>query len=291
MILQSIRISVFVFAVSIVANAQNFQARIADLDEKAAELQRRLHENELRLQRHSDVMEQAQARLKAFQAGEKLPPSLVLPVIQREPASSTGKAPSPTHSLPKHGIPGQQLHSPISPSHLESSRARTYYFQIFSGFVIPNKAQIHSSGYAPENNLAEYENGYSAGAGAGVDFGNWRMGLELSHRSYENSESGKGHAELNALMINGGWELGFLDSNVFYLGVGLGPSLVKIQRPPGYWSYNKNLFAYQLATGLGHRFTESLSARFGYKYFSTASTNDFEPHGSHALEVVLEIDL
>ena len=122
-------------------------------------------------------------------------------------------------------------------------------------------------------------------------YSHWRMGMELSHRSYDNSESGKGHAELNTLMINGGWEIGFWESNIFYLGVGLGPSLVKIQRPTGYWSYNKNLLAYQLGTGLGHRFTESLSGRVGYKYFSTASTSDFDPHGSHALEAVLELDL
>jgi opacity protein-like surface antigen len=279
MIMQSIRISVFLFAVSIAANAQSFQERIADLDEKAAELQRRLHENELRLQRHSEVMEQAQARLKALQAGEKLPVRLKIPA-----------APPPI--APKQRLPNKQTYTPIPTRHVEISKNNTYYFQIFSGYVMPNNAHIHSGGRVPpENKVADYENGYSVGAGAGIDFGNWRMGMELSHRSYDNSESGKGHAELNTLMINGGWEVGFWESNVFHIGVGLGPSLVKIQRPSGYWSYKKNLLAYQLSTGLGHRFTESLSGRFGYKYFSTASTNDFDPHGSHALEAVLEIDL
>jgi len=292
MIMQSIRISVFLFAVSIAANAQNFQARIADLDEKAAELQRRLHENELRLQRHSEVMEQAQARLKALQAGEKLPPRLKIPAAPPEPAHSTGKTPAPPPIAPKQRLPNKETYTPIPTRYVEISKNNTYYFQIFSGYVMPNNAHIHSSGRVPpENKVADYENGYSVGAGAGIDFGNWRMGMELSHRSYDNSESGKGHAELNTLMINGGWEIGFWDSNVFYIGVGLGPSLVKIQRPSGYWSYKKNLLAYQLSTGLGHRFTESLSGRFGYKYFSTASTNDFDPHGSHALEAVLEIDL
>ena len=279
MIIQSIRISVFVFAVSIAANAQNFQARIADLDEKAAELQRRLHENELRLQRHSEIIDQAQARLKALQAGEKLPPRIKTPA-----------APPPI--APKQRLPNKQTYTPIPTRHVEINKNNTYYFQIFSGYVMPNNAHIHSSGRVPpENNVAEYDNGYSVGAGAGIDFGNWRMGMEMSHRSYDNSESGKGHAELNTLMINGGWEIGFWESNVFYLGVGLGPSLVKIQRPSGHWSYNKNLLAYHLGTGLGHRFTESLSGRFGYKYFSTASTSDFDPHGSHALEAVLELDL
>jgi hypothetical protein len=284
--MQSIRISAFLFAVSIAANAQNFQVRIADLDEKAAELQRRLHENELRLQRHSEVMEQAQARLKALQSGEKLPVRLKTPAAPPEPVHSNGKTPAPPPIAPKQRLPNKQTFTPIPTRHVEISKKNTYYFQIFSGFVMPNNAHI-----PPENNVAEYENGYSVGAGAGIDFGNWRMGMELSHRSYDNSESGKGHAELNTLMINGGWEIGFWDSNVFYLGVGLGPSLVKIQRPPGYWSYNKNLLAYQLGTGLGHRFTESLSGRVGYKYFSTASTSDFDPHGSHALEAVLELDL
>ena len=286
MIMQSIRISVFVFAVSIAANAQNFQARIADLDEKAAELQRRLHENELRLQRHSEVMEQAQARLKALQAGKKLPARIKTPAAPPEPVHSNGKTPVPPPIALKQRLPNKQTYTPVPTRHVEISKDNTYYFQIFSGFVMPNNAHI-----PPENNVAEYESGYSVGAGAGIDFGNWRIGTELSHRSYDNSESGKGHAELNTLMINGGWEIGFWDSNVFYLGVGLGPSLVKIQRPPGYWSYNKNLLAYQLGTGLGHRFTESLSGRFGYKYFSTASTRDFDPHGSHALEAVLELDL
>ena len=292
MIIQSIRISVFVFAVSIAANAQNFQARIADLDEKAAELQRRLHENELRLQRHSEVMEQAQARLKALQAGEKLPARLKTPAAPPEPVHSNGKTPAPPPITTKQRLPNKQTFTPIPTRHVEISKENSYYFQIFSGYVMPNKAHIHSSGRVPpENNVAEYDNGYSVGAGTGIDFGNWRIGMELSHRSYDNSESGKGHAELNTLMINGGWEIGFWESNVFYLGVGLGPSLVKIQRPSGYWSYNKNILAYHLGTGLGHRFTESLSGRFGYKYFSTASTSDFDPHGSHALEAVLELDL
>ncbi len=292
MIMQSIRISVFLFAVSISANAQNFQARIADLDEKAAVLQRRLHENELRLQRHSEVMEQAQARLKTLQAGEKLPLRIKIPAAPPEPIHSSGKTPKFPAITPKRRPPVKQTYTPIPAGHMEIRSHKTYYFQIFSGYVMPNNAHIHSSGRVPpENNVAEYDNGYSVGAGAGIDFGNWRMGMELSHRSYDNSESGKGHAELNTLMINGGWEIGFWESNVFYLGVGLGPSLVKIQRPSGHWSYNKNLLAYHLGTGLGHRFTESLSGRFGYKYFSTASTNDFDPHGSHALEAVLEIDL
>jgi opacity protein-like surface antigen len=284
MIMQSIRISVFVFAVSIAANAQNFQARIADLDEKAAELQRRLHENELRLQRHSEVMEQAQARLKALQAGKRLPPRIKIPAAPPEPTPSVGNTPAPPPIAPKQRPLDKQTYNRPSPTKYMVVRSqKTYYFQIFSGYVIPNKAHIHSTG------VAEYENGYSVGAGAGIDFGNWRMGMELSHRSYDNSESGKGHAELNTLMINGGWEIGFWDSNVFHLGVGLGPSLVKIQRPAKpLQSYN---FAYQLSTGLGHRFTESLSGRFGYKYFSTASTSDFDPHGSHALEAVLELDL
>ncbi len=290
MIMQSIRISVFLFAVSIAANAQSFQERIADLDEKAAELQRRLHENELRLQRHSEVMEQAQARLKALQAGKKLPVRLKIPAAPPEPAHSTGKTHAPPPIAPKPRLPNKQTYTPIPTRHVEISKNNTYYFQIFSGYVMPNNAHIHSGGrVSPE--VADYDNGYSVGAGAGIDFGNWRMGMELSHRSYDNSESGKGHAELNTLMINGEWEVGFWESNVFYIGVGLGPSLVKIQRPSGYWSYKKNLLAYQLSTGLGHRFTESLSGRFGYKYFSTASTNDFDPHGSHALEAVLEIDL
>ncbi|MFP6893393.1 MAG: outer membrane beta-barrel protein, partial [Opitutales bacterium] len=269
--MQSIRISVFLFAVSIAANAQNFQERIADLDEKAAELQRRLHENELRLQRHSEVMEQAQARLKALQAGEKLPPRLKIPAAPPEPAHSTDKTPAPPPIAPKQRLPNKQTYTPIPTRYVEISKNNTYYFQIFSGYVMPNNAHIHSSGRVPpENKVAEYDDGYSVGAGAGIDFGNWRMGMELSHRSYDNSESGKGHAELNTLMINGGWEIGFWESNVFYLGVGLGPSLVKIQRPPHVaWSYKKNLLAYQLSTGLGHRFTESLSGRFGYKYFST----------------------
>ena len=286
MIIQSIRISVFAFVTSIAANAQNFQARIADLDEKASELQRRLHENELRLQRHSEVMEQAQARLKALQAGEKLPARLKTPAAPPEPVHSNGKTPAPPPITTKQRLPNKQTFTPIPTRHVEISKKNTYYFQIFSGFVMPNNAHI-----PPENNVAEYENGYSVGAGAGIDFGNWRIGMELSHRSYDNSESGKGHAELNTLMINGGWEIGFWETNVFYIGGGLGPSLAKIQRPSGYWSYNKNLFAYQLSTGLGHRFTESLSGRFGYKYFSTTSANDFDPHGSHTLEAVLEIDL
>lgn len=292
MIIQSIRISVFVFAVSIAANAQNFQARIADLDEKAAELQRRLHENELRLQHHSEIIDQAQARLKALQAGEKLPPRIKTPAAPPEPVHSNGKTPATGPRTPKQRLPNKQSFSPIPTRHVGINKDNAYYFQIFSGYVMPNNAQIHSSGPLPhENKVAEYDNGYSVGAGAGIDFGNWRMGMELSHRSYDNSESGKGHAELNTLMINGGWEIGFWESNVFYLGVGLGPSLVKIQRPSGHWSYNKNLLAYHLGTGLGHRFTESLSGRFGYKYFSTASTSDFDPHGSHALEAVLELDL
>jgi opacity protein-like surface antigen len=292
MIRKSIRISVLAILTAATTNAQNFQQRIADLDEKAAELQRRLHENELRLQRHAEIMEQAQARLEAIKAGENLPPRIKIPAAPPEPIHSSGKTPKFPAITPKRRPSDKQAYTPIPAGHIKIRSHKNYYFQIFSGYVMPNNAHIHSSGRVPpENNVAEYDDGYSVGAGAGIDFGNWRMGMELSHRSYDNSESGKGHAELNTLMINGEWEVGFLDSNVFYIGVGLGPSLIKIHRPSGHWSYNKNLLAYHLGTGLGHRFTESLSGRFGYKYFSTASTNDFDPHGSHALEVVLELDL
>ena len=73
------------FAVTFAANAQNFQQRIADIDEKAAELQRRLHDNELRLQRHAEIMEQAQLRLKALQASQSLPPKSKIPSAPPEP--------------------------------------------------------------------------------------------------------------------------------------------------------------------------------------------------------------
>jgi len=290
MIRKSIRISVLAIVTAVTANAQNFQQRIASLDEKATELQRRLHENELRLQRHAEIMEQAQARLKALKAGEKLPPRIKLPAAPPEPIPSVGNTPDPPPIAPKPRPHKQAYNRPSPTRYIEVRGQKTYYFQIFSGYVIPNKAHIHSSGHmSPENKVADYENGFSVGAGAGIDFGNWRMGTELSHRSYDNSESGKGHAELNAIMINGEWEIKFWDSNIFYLGAGLGPSLVKIQQPAKpLRSYN---FAYQLSTGVGHRFTESLSGRFGYKYFSTASTSNFDPHGSHALEAVLELDL
>jgi opacity protein-like surface antigen len=292
MIRKSIRIAVLAIVTVATTNAQNFQQRIADLDEKAAELQRRLHENELRLQRHAEIMEQAQARLKAIRAGEKFPARIKIPAAPPGPIHSSGKTPKFPAITPKRIPTDKQTYTPIPAGHIRIRSHKTYYFQIFSGYVMPNNAHIHSIGRVPpENNVAEYDDGYSVGAGAGIDFGNWRVGMELSHRSYDNSESGKGHAELNTLMINGEWEVGFLDSNVFYIGVGLGPSLVKIQRPSGHRSYNKNLLAYHLGTGLGHRFTESLSGRFGYKYFSTASTSDFDPHGSHALEAVLELDL
>ena len=286
MIRKSIRISVLAIVTAASTNAQNFQQRIADLDEQAAELQRRLHENELRLQRHAEIMEQAQARLKAIKAGEKLPPRIKIPASPPEPIHSTGKTPEFPPITSKQRPPDRQTYTPIPAGHIKIRSPKAYYFQIFSGYVMPNNAHI-----PPENNVAEYDEGYSVGAGAGIDFGNWRMGMELSHRSYDNSESGKGHAELNTLTINGGWEIGFSESNVFYIGVGLGPSLFKIQRPSGSRSYNKNLLAYQLGTGLGHRFTESLSGRFGYKYFCTASASDFDSHGSHALEAVLELDL
>ena len=81
----SIRISAFAVIATIAAHAQNFQQRIANIDEKAAELQRHLHENELRLQRHAEVMEQAQARLKALQAGENLPPRVKIPAAPLSP--------------------------------------------------------------------------------------------------------------------------------------------------------------------------------------------------------------
>ena len=285
MIRKSIRISVLAIVTAASTNAQNFQQRIADLDEQAAELQRRLHENELRLQRHAEIMEQAQARLKAIKAGEKLPPRIKIPAAPPEPIHSTGKTPEFPPITPKQRPPDRQTYTPIPAGHIKIRSHKTYYFQIFSGYVMPNKAHIHSTG------VAEYENGYSVGAGAGIDFGNWRMGMELSHRSYDNSESDKGHAELNTLMINGGWEIGFWESNVFYIGVGLGPSLVKIQRSAPAKPLRSYNFAYQLSTGLGHRFTESLSGRFGYKYFSTASASDFDSHCSHALEAVLELDL
>ncbi len=282
MIRKSIRISVLAIATVLTANAQNFQQRIADLDEKAAELQRRLHENELRLQRHAEIMQQAQSRLKALKAGEKLPPRINIPAVPPEPVRSTGQTNGPPSIAPIRRTPERQTYNTPIPTRRVHS-PKTYYFQIFSGYVMPSNAHIHSAG------VAEYENGYSVGAGTGIDFGNWRMGMELSHRNYDSSESGIDHAELNAMMINGGWEMEFWDSNIFYLGAGLGPSLVKIQRPADPLRSYK--FAYQLSTGLGHRFTESLSSRVGYKYFSTASDNDFDPHGSHTLELVLEIDL
>ena len=295
----SIRIFAFAFTVASVASAQNFQQRIADIDEKAVELQRRLRENEIRLQRHAEIMEQAQVRLKALQAGESLPPRVKIPAAPPEPTPKTVPptpiAPTPAPQPRPIPVPasietrGSTIYTPSH--HKARHEPRDYYFQIFSGVVVPGKVNIPKDGSVTRNPKADYDNGYSIGAGAGIDFGNWRLGLELSHRSYDDSQSDWGHAEVNALLANVGWELDYWESNVFYLGLGLGPSLAKIQRASGKWSYRDTLLAYQIATGLGHRFTEGLSGRLGYKYFSTANGDGFERLYSHGVEAVLEFDL
>ena len=291
------------FAATFAANAQNFQQRIADIDEKAVELQRRLHDNELRLQRHAEIMEQAQLRLKALQAGQALPPKSKIPSAPPEPTESLKNPPvlpppSPpvTQPSPKQLPLASQVKerrsSRIGSNIEERPSRRNYYFQIFSGFVIPGSVHIpkdvQTTGRNPK---ADYENGYSMGASAGIDFGNFRFGMELSQRAYDDKQSNWGHAEANSFMANLGWELDYWQSNVFYLGLGIGPSLAKIQRPSGKWSFNDTLFAYQLSTGLGYRFTDNLSGRLGYKYFSTSNATDFERLDSHAIEAFLEFDL
>jgi len=240
-------------------------------------------------------MEQAQARLKALQAGENLPPRVKIPAAPPEPTPKAVEPPVlPPPSVPTPApqprpfpiaSPPDTGHPPIR----QKTRGRPtgYYFQVFSGFVVPGDVHVQQ-----ENRTADYNTGYSVGAGAGIDFGNWRLGLELSHRSYDDSQSSWGHAEVNALMANVGWELDYWDSNVFYLDLGVGPSLAKIQRPAKLYSYGGDtLFAYQIAMGLGHRFTEGLSGRLGYKYFSTANGDGFERLYSHGVEAVLEFDL
>ena len=287
----------FVFAASIAAKAQNFQQRIADIDEKAAELQRRLHENELRLQRHAEIMEEAQLRLKALQAGEELPPRVKIPAAPPEPSSKikeppvlpppTVPSPAPQPSpVPIASGQGEKKPASIPSPRVSIGTSRNYFFQIFSGFVIPENVHLPS-----ENRTTNFDSGYSVGAGAGLDFVNWRLGLELSHRSYDDSQQDFGHAEANALIANIGWNLNYWSSNEFYLGLGVGPSWAKIQRPGSVSPLKDKLVSYQLSTGLGHRFTEKLSGRLGYKYFSTSNASDHDRLTSHAIEAFLDFDL
>ena len=285
------------FVATFAANAQNFQQRIADIDEKAVELQRRLHDNELRLQRHAEIMEQAQLRLKALQAGQALPPKSKIPSAPPEPTESLknppvlpppsppATQPSP-NQLPLSSQVRERRPPRIVPNIEQRGSRRNYYFQIFSGFVIPGSVDIPKDG-----GTADYDNGYLIGAGAGIDFGHFRLGMELAQRSYDDERSDWGHAEANSFMANLGWEWDYWQSNVFYLGLGIGPSLAKIQRPSKKHSFKETLFAYQLSTGLGYRFSDNLSGRLGYKYFSTSNATDFERLDSHAIEAFLEFDL
>ena len=297
----SIRIIAF-FAVSCAAFGQTtFQQKVADMDEKAAELQRRLLENEQRLQRHAEALEAARARLEALRAGQPLPPRPVNPPTTA-PVAPPPEAPPPVEPpeppepllpplepvLPPHETPPPPTANPNPvPTNVNlGPRRKSYYFQLHGGYAAPQKEFVPK-----ENRVANYDGGYSVGAGFGADFGPWRTGLELGRRGYDDSEAGWGHAETNYLMATLGWDLYLGNGTELFLSGSVGPSLCKIQRPSGKWSYKKNLLGYKVSAGLGHRFTEALSARIGYNYMTTTSSDEFGRLGSHGVDLSLQFDL
>ena len=290
----SIRILAFFFALSGAAFGQStFQQKVADMDEKAAELQRRLLENEQRLQRHAEAIEAARARLEALRAGQPLPPRSATPptppIATPEPAPPIEPPQPPPPPLPPsdpilppHEAPPPYTSTPAPvPTNTGlASRPLSYYFQLHGGYVVPEK------GFIPrEGRVADYEHGYSIGAGFGADFGPWRTGLELGRRGYDASESGWGHAETNYLMATFGRNVSLSERTGLFLAASVGPNLCKIS------SYKKNLLGYKLSVGLKHRFTEALSGRFGYSYLTTTASEEFGRLGSHGVDLSLEFDL
>lgn len=298
----SIRILASLLVTPCVAFGQaTFQEKVADMDEKAAELQRRLLENEQRLQRHAEALEAARARLEALRAGQPLPPrsatSPAPPTVTPEPAPPI-EPPQPPQPLlpplepvlPPHEAPPPPTSNPdpVPRNYRIGPGPMNYYFQLRGGYVVPEKEFIPSDG-----RTADYEDGYSVGAGVGADFGPWRVGLELGRRGYDDTESGWGHAENNYLMAQLGWDVSLGEGTELFFAGSAGPNWCKLQRPStsGNSSYEKSLLGYQISVGLGHRFTEALSARIGYNYLTTTASEEFGRLGSHGVDLSLNFDL
>ena len=92
------------------------------------------------------------------------------------------------------------------------------------------------------------------------------------------------------------YDIELKDKIDLFLGIGTGVSgatlsIKKLGPSNPMRDYKSTLFSYQLLGGFAWRFTQRTSARFIYKYFKTAGSEDFDSLGSHNLELGVEVDL
>ena len=301
-------VALLMAASSLTVDAQetSFQQRIADLDAKTAVLEKRFEENQGRSQKYNSFIEQARADLKKIRdARAPLHPMPSFP----ERVTPTPELPSvpPIQTTPAPSIPPPVSPAPSTPPIpiAKPRESKGYYMQIFGGFVNPDTGSYKKDG---DEFAIESTDGFSSGIVYGRDFGKFRLEGEISGRKYTHasinlSGLGKfgvepitGYSSATGGLVTAFYDIELTESLCLFLGIGTGVSgaMLNIKQVSGAevnTIYRDTLFSYQILTGFAWDFSKIASARFVYKYFTTAGSQHFDRLGAHNLELGLQVDL
>ena len=269
-----------------------YEQRIADLDAKATALSERLEDSEARAKRFNSFIEQAKARLKELRAKRTTVDPIHL---------SDKSLPFPPAAKPSPPIVEPDKGKPVGPP-IKPRSKKGYYIQTFGGFLMPRTVSMKTNiGKIP----IEPKEGFSTGLVFGRDFGRFRLEGEISGRKYNHDTMDlsdpslqgpgfsktpvSGYSKTLGGIVTALWDIQLAENFGLCLGVGTGVNgaTLKLEN----LNFKDTLFVYQLLTGFEWAFTENASARFLYKYFTTAGNKDFDRLDSHNLELGLQVDL
>ncbi|MGE4550835.1 MAG: hypothetical protein AAEJ57_05545, partial [Opitutales bacterium] len=266
--------------------------------DKTAVLENRFEENENRAHKYNSFIEQARADLKKIRdARAPLHPMPSFP--EREPSLPISP-PNPPIEAPVRPVSPKPL-APIA----KPRESKGYYMQIFGGFVNPDTGSYKKNG---DEFPIESDNGFSSGIVYGRDFGKFRLEGEISGRKYTHAsinlsglppfgvEPITGYSSAVGGLVTAFYDIELTESLCLFLGIGTGVSgaMLNIKQVSGAevnTIYRDTLFSYQILTGFAWDFAKRASARFVYKYFTTAGSQDFDRLGAHNLELGLQVDL
>lgn len=132
---------------------------------------------------------------------------------------------------------------------------------------------------------AEFDTGYNVGAALGYDYGPARLEAEIAYRQNDfDSFSGQflgagfkssadGDVDATSFMVNAYWDFESGSPVTPYLGAGAGFANVSyndVRDDLGdFVDDDDNVFAYQLAAGIGFEIDPNLTFDLGYRYFTT----------------------
>ena len=264
-------------------------------------LEKKLIENEGRSRQFKVFIAQAQARLNALRSDR-----MAKQVEPQQPPDPAPPAPEVVTPLQPKDLPpapprtsSEDSAPPLVPR--ETRETKGYYLQAFGGYLIPETVKMKST-LGPKFDI-ESDDGFSSGIVFGRDFGRFRLESEFSGRRYNHSTldlsslgpafSSKtpvtGHSTAFGGLINAILDIQLTKKLGVFIGAGTGVNGANIKLLNS--SYKDTLFAYQLLTGFALDLAERVSARFTYKYFTTAGSKDFDRLGSHNLELGIQVDL